>query len=310
MAGRVSTTGLHGVLLLDKPTGLSSNAALQRVRHRLDRPKAGHTGTLDPLATGLLPLCIGEATKFSHALLNAGKTYEASIRFGFRSSTGDAEGELERISIPDIDRERLLSAIASLTGEIDQMPPMFSALKVGGRPLYALARKGLEVERKPRRVCIARMELLEYSAETARLSITCSKGTYIRVVAEDLGARLGCGGYLLELRRTAVGPFDVMDAVPLSVLDSEPATVIAGRLLPVDALLYDLPRLELMQAASERLANGLSIDPGECEAGQEGLVRLYGPDGRFLGIGEIQATRKLVSRRLMATRAVETTITP
>lgn len=309
MGRRVGTTALHGVLLLDKPTGVSSNAALQRVRHRLGRPKAGHTGTLDPLATGLLPLCIGEATKFSHALLNAQKTYEASIRFGFRSSTGDAEGELERIATPDFDHEKLLGAIASLTGEIDQTPPMFSALKVDGRPLYALARKGLEVERQPRRVHIARMELLEFSAETARLAITCSKGTYIRVLAEDLGMRLGCGGYLLELRRTAVGPFDVTDALPLSDLDSEPAGVIAGKLLPVDTLLYDLPRLELMQAASERLANGLTVDPGECEGGVGGLVRLYDPDGTFLGIGEMQAPRKLVPRRLMATKAVETTIT-
>ncbi|MEX0958401.1 MAG: tRNA pseudouridine(55) synthase TruB [Burkholderiales bacterium] len=304
---RPRTRDLNGVLLLDKPPGLSSNAALQRVRHSLGRPKAGHTGTLDPLATGLLPVCVGEATKFSHAMLHADKAYEAIVRFGYRSTTGDAEGKLERVAEPDFDRDRLLRAMASLTGDIDQKPPMYSALKKNGQPLYDLARQGIEIEREPRKVRVSSMTLLDQSEDTVRLSITCGKGTYIRVLAEDLGARLGCGGYLLALRRTEVGAFRVRDAVPLSILERESADAIAGRLLPVDTLLSSLPSLDVEQAAAERLTHGLLVDPGETLL--EGMVRLYGPGGEFLGLGEVRAPRSLVPRRLMA-RPVEAVITP
>lgn len=306
-ARRPHARDLNGVLLLDKPPGLSSNVALQRVRHSLGRPKAGHTGTLDPLATGLLPVCVGEATKFSHAMLNADKAYEAIVRFGYRSTTGDSEGLLERVAAPDFDRDRLLRAMASLTGEIDQKPPMYSALKKNGQPLYDLARQGIEIERELRKVRISGMTLLDHSEDTVRLSITCSKGTYIRVLAEDLGARLGCGGYLIGLRRTEVGAFRVQDAVPLSIVEREPADAIAGRFLPVDTLLSSLPSLDVKQAAAARLANGLVVDSGETLL--EGMVRLYGPGGVFLGLGEVQAPRLLYPRRLMS-RPVEAAITP
>jgi tRNA pseudouridine55 synthase len=305
---RARASQFHGVLLLDKPAGCTSNAALQRVRHRLGRPKAGHTGTLDPLATGLLPVCIGEATKFSQSLLSAEKTYDAHVRFGFRSTTGDAEGELQAVEDPpQFGSEQLESAIASLTGNVEQVPPMFSAIKVGGTPLYAHARAGREVDRAARVVHISRVDVLERAPDSVRLSITCSKGTYIRTLAEDLGSLLGCGGYLLGLRRTAVGPFRISQAVALSEIEREAPDDTARKLLPVDALLWNLPKVQLDAAASSRLLDGLLVEvsPGR----GPGPVRVYGPDLRFLGLGKIAQPGILVPQRMMS-RVAEPPVNP
>lgn len=307
MGPRKAPAGVEGVLLLDKPTGITSNAALQRVRFLYGRPKAGHTGTLDPLATGLLPICLGEATKFSSALLDADKSYEATLRLGCRSSTGDAAGRIEAVAPPAFTAVKLNAALKALTGRLEQTPPMHSAVKVRGQPLYRQARRGISVERQPRWVEVRDLALVEQEAQTLKLAVTCSKGTYIRVLAEDLGAKLGCGAYLAGLRRVAIGRFRIADSVPLSTLEAmEPAERIR-LLLPVDALLYTLARLELNAEVELRIRRGMAAAVPADTA--PGAVRLYAAGGRFLGVGEIDASGKLLPKRLLAQR-LETTLTP
>jgi tRNA pseudouridine55 synthase len=298
MSLRRAAASVDGVLLLDKPAGISSNAALQRVRTLYGRPKAGHTGTLDPLATGLLPICLGEATKFAASLLNEDKSYEARLRLGYRSSTGDAEGTLVRVAAPEFGEAQLDTALKALTGRIEQTPPMFSAVKVRGQPLYRHAREGRQVERQARSVHIRSLELLEHGGDELRLAVNCSKGTYIRVLAEELGARLGCGAYLSALRRTVIGRFPVEQAVSLSELDGMSVIQRGALLLPVDALLYALPRLELSAEAGSRLQRGLPA--GGLDLFSEGPVRLYAPGGRFLGIGEADGRGGVTPKRLVA----------
>jgi tRNA pseudouridine55 synthase len=287
----------HGVILLDKPIGLSSNVALQRVRRLFGWSKAGHTGTLDPLATGLLPICLGEATKFSHALLDADKSYEATICLGFTSSTGDAEGAIEPhgdTEFADIDLPRLL---ASFVGPIEQMPPMHSALKKDGKPLYAYARAGETVVRVPRKIIIKTLQFIERKDNILKISVDCSKGTYIRVLAEDIGKVLGCGGYLLALRRTGIRDLRVEDALGLDHLSEMDDLSRIARLLPVDRLVDVLPVLNLAEEASRRVVNGLAIPTGSTTAG---LVRLYDATGAFLGVGENRADGTLVPKRLVS----------
>ena len=214
---------LDGVLLLDKPEGLSSNHALQRARRTLDARKAGHTGTLDPFATGLLICCFGRATKICGPMLNADKTYEATLRFGEETDSGDLTGEVVSTAAPGFDgvaRESLEQVLPEFTGEIEQIPPMYSALKRDGKPLYEYARQGIELERAPRKVTIYRLELLECDGMQARLLVACSKGTYIRTLAQDIGRRLGCYAHLQALRRTAVGPFNIADSTGLEALQA------------------------------------------------------------------------------------------
>ena len=287
-----------GVILLDKPTGLTSNAALQQVRRMFDRIKAGHTGTLDPLASGLLPICLGEATKFSQPLLESSKTYQASLRLGWRSSTGDAEGELCSGASPDFDDARLLSAVASLTGEIEQIPPMHSAIKVKGQALYKLARKGISVERSSRRVDILEFEATRLSGDSMEIRVRCSKGTYIRTLAEDLGDRLGCGAYLTALRRVAIGPIDIADAVSLDALERMPAAQRAMQLRPIDLLLGEMPEVRLNMADSKRLGHGMRVDGlGGALPGQ---VRVYSEAGDFLGLGDLGDDGSLKPKRLVS----------
>jgi len=306
MGPRKAPAGVDGVLLLDKPTGITSNTALQRVRPLYGRPKAGHTGTLDPLATGLLPICLGEATKFSSALLDADKSYEATLRLGYRSSTGDAEGRIEAVAPPVFTAVELDAALRALTGRLEQTPPMYSAVKIRGQPLYRQARRGISVERQPRWVEVRDLTLVEQEAQTLKLAVTCSKGTYIRVLAEDLGAKLGCGAYLAALRRVAIGRFRIADSIPLFTLEAMELAERNKLLLPVDALLYMLPRLELNAEAALRMRRGMAAD---VPAGiTPGPARLYAADGRFLGVGQIDASGKLLPRRLLAQRP-ETTLT-
>ena len=290
---------IHGVLLLDKPLGLSSNVAVQRVRRLFDRAKAGHTGTLDPLASGLLPVCLGEATKFSHTLLDADKAYEAVIRFGFVSSTGDAEGEISRLGDPVFSAEDLRRVVQAFTGPISQLPPMHSALKKDGKPLYEYARAGEEVERKARNVIIKSLEVYDINNEYASVRVVCSKGTYIRVLAQDMGKALGFGGYLAGLRRTGVGGMSVSEAISLEALEALNPEERRKRMLPLDCLLAGMPAVYLEPDVARRLCNGLEV---KADADPHiGSVRLYGTSGRFLGIGERGLEGRISPRRMLAT---------
>ena len=287
----------HGVLLLDKHAGISSNGALQKVRRLYAGAKAGHTGTLDPLASGLLPICLGEATKFSHALLDADKSYEANIGLGFISSTGDAEGTLQSFGTPDFSIRQLHTVLSAFTGPLDQLPPMHSALKKDGKPLYAYARAGEIVTRQLRKIVIKTLQLIDYDKNHIRIHVNCSKGTYIRVLAQDIGQALGCGGYLLSLRRTGIRELTVADSIGLEELGAMDEPRRLAQLLPVDRLVNTLPALQLSGEATRRIANGLGV--AHAALGM-GLVRLYDSAGTFLGVGESRTPGTLVAKRLVA----------
>lgn len=258
---RVQRRPVHGVLLLDKPLGLSSNQALQKAKWLLRAEKAGHTGTLDPLATGVLPLCFGAATKFSQLHLDADKTYETTVRLGVRTSTADAEGEVIATRPVQCSVGQVVEVLDRFMGPIDQVPPMHSALKKDGKALYEYARDGETVEREPRRVTIHAIELLDMQlqgdAPQLRLRVVCSKGTYIRTLGEDIGEALGCGGHLIALRRVATGPFDVADAITLDALDAMGESERLDALLPVDSLLTGHERVMLDAEHAGRFLSGL-----------------------------------------------------
>ncbi|HEU0283290.1 MAG TPA: tRNA pseudouridine(55) synthase TruB, partial [Gallionella sp.] len=244
---------LDGVLLFDKPLELSSNTALQKIRRLFQAEKAGHTGTLDPLATGLLPICFGEATKFSNALLDADKTYRALLRLGQTTSTGDAEGEIIAGHAVEAGQADVDAALAKFRGEIQQLPPMHSALKHQGKPLYEYIRKGETIERELRSVVIYELVLHRFSGNEMDITVRCSKGTYIRTLAEDIGAALGCGAHLIGLRRTAIAHFDLRDACTLEQLEAMNEAERDARVLSVEALMPDMPRLQLDAVQIRRL---------------------------------------------------------
>lgn len=287
---------LDGVLLLDKPPGLSSNAALQAAKRLLWARKAGHAGTLDPLATGLLPLLFGEATKLAFVLSDADKSYVAEVRLGTTTTTGDAEGDVLETRPVRVTTEAVEIALRRFRGAIDQVPPMYSALKRAGRPLYAYARAGEAVARAPRRVHVHRLELIGQSAEWLRLRVECSKGTYIRTLAEDLGAALGTGAYLGGLRRTASGPWQVEAAVTLAQLEATPEASRAGLLLPSEAALGALPRVTLETVDATRFGQGQARPVG---ARPPGLYGVFDLTRRLLGIGEVGADGQLRPKRLL-----------
>lgn len=289
---------LDGVLLLDKPSGMSSNTALQAARRLFNADKAGHTGTLDPLASGLLPVCFGEATKFSQTLLDADKRYLAELRLGVRTDTADAEGTAIARRPVAVSRQQIEPVLERFRGDIEQIPPMHSALKRDGRPLYQLARQGIEVERAARRVRIHRLELLGFAGERLELDVHCSKGTYVRTLADDIGEALGCGAHLTGLRRTAIGPFDIGDAIALERLQSLPADSIDRFLLPADALLAALPRADLDAQQAADLLQGRAVAMPGAAAGI--TWRVYGA-GRFLGIARSAGDGVLAAARLIAT---------
>jgi tRNA pseudouridine55 synthase len=291
------TRPLDGVLLLDKALGLSSNAALQQARRLYQAGSAGHTGTLDPLASGLLPICFGEATKFSFGLLDADKEYEALVRLGARTTTGDAEGEvIERHEVKTTQAE-VETVLAGFRGAISQTPPMYSALKRDGKPLYEYARAGQTVERQLRAVTITRLDLLEFAEDSFRIIVRCSKGTYIRVLAEDIGAVLGCGAHLGALRRTGVGRLTVASALDFVSLENMPPEARDQVLLPVDSLIDGLPKLMLDEPQQWRFCQGqvqAAPQPGQ------GTIRVYSDDGRFLGVAEVDSDRQLRPKRLIS----------
>lgn len=286
---------VDGVLLLDKPIGLTSNDALQKARRLFSAAKGGHTGTLDPLATGLLPLCFGEATKFSADLLDADKTYEAELRLGLTTDSGDAEGEIIATAAVDVAESDISRVLPQFTGDIEQIPPMHSALKRNGRPLYELARKGIEVEREPRAVFIHAIDLLSFAGDRLTLRVACSKGTYIRVLAADIGKALGCGAHLAGLRRTVVGDLDLARSVTLAELESLDEAGRAEHLQPVDALLHSLPVVTLEGEDAERFRHG---NPVDLAAGLAGKIRVYADD-RLIGVGEPGADGRLWPKRLV-----------
>ena len=274
---------IDGALLLDKPVGVSSNFVLQRIKKILGAKKAGHAGTLDPLASGLLIALFGEATKFAGLLLESDKEYRATLKLGETTATGDAEGEILKSSPVRVSAADVRAVLARFRGEIEQVPPMHSALKHEGMPLYKLARKGQSVERKPRRVRILDVELLDFRSPLAEIRVRCSKGTYVRTLAEDIGAALGTGAHLAALRRTASGRFRVADAVALDDLAASGDRL--ARLLPLEALLAELPRVDLDVGLAAKLRNGQAL---RLEALPEGVAAVYGPGGALLGIGRAQ----------------------
>jgi tRNA pseudouridine55 synthase len=279
---------VDGVLLLDKPLQVSSNGALQKARWLFNAAKAGHTGVLDPLATGLLPCCFGEATKFSSYLLDADKAYRATLKFGAVTTTGDAEGEVLRERPVDFTETALREAMARHTGPIRQVPPMYSALKFQGKALYEYARQGIEIERKARDVTIHGLELIEFGGDTAVIDVRCSKGTYVRTLAEDIGEALGCGAHLIGLRRTATAGFSLDRAVTLEQVDAVPYEDRLGLLLPVDVLVSHLPSFEVDETGFGRFTHGQSVQMGE-KHDIMSRFRVYRASTReFVGLGEVR----------------------
>ena len=289
-----------GVLLLDKPEGYSSTQALARCKRALSAPKAGHTGTLDPFATGLLPIAFGEATKFSRFLIDSTKSYRATLRLGVESSTGDVEGVLSSPVPVVVSTQTIEDVLVTFRGVQQQIPPMHSAVHIGGKRLYQLAREGIEVEREPRRVEILALASEQLIEDRLVISVTCSKGTYIRTLAADIGRALGCGAYLTALRRVAVGPFSLEGAVALEQLQNEGADQARARLLPVEVLVGSLPRCDVPEDSAARFRQGQAIDWTAVE-GSEWSVWEAG--GRFLGVGLAAVAGRLAPLRLMATNA-------
>lgn len=287
---------LDGVLLFDKPLELSSNTALQKVRRLYQAEKAGHTGTLDPLATGLLPICFGEATKFSNALLDADKTYTAMLRLGQTTTTADAEGEITSERPVIFSPDDLQGVLERFRGEILQLPPMHSALKHHGKPLYDYIRKGITIAREHRAVVIHELVLNSFSGNELEISVRCSKGTYVRTLAEDIGEALGCGAHLIALRRTAIAHLRLSDAKTVEQLTDMRDDARLECLLPLDSLMPDMPKLKLDVIQIKRLAQGqrLGLDTGL----PDGRIGLYGPQG-FIGVG-LQLGRRVAPERLLA----------
>ncbi|GAB4269628.1 MAG: tRNA pseudouridine(55) synthase TruB [Methylomicrobium sp.] len=300
MAKRKTGRDIHGILLLDKRLGVSSNRALQEVKHLFAANKAGHTGSLDPLASGLLPICFGEATKVSGFMLDDDKRYHVVVRLGMVTDTGDAEGQvIETRPIPTLTEENIQACLRRFTGDIDQVPPMYSALKHNGKKLYELARQGKSVERKARRITIYKINLLERDETCLTLDVWCSKGTYIRTLAEDIGEYLGCGGSVLALRRLASGRFSIEQAKTIEQLQAMTESELMACLLPVDKPLDAMPVVDL----SEEQA--LSISQGQrliVNASFQGAVRMYS-GRRFLGLGEMSLDGKLAPKKLFHTSA-------
>jgi tRNA pseudouridine55 synthase len=294
---------VDGVLLLDKPVGLSSNDALIKAKRVLNAKKAGHTGTLDPFATGLLPLCFGEATKFSQDLLEADKTYETTVHLGVSTNTGDTEGEAMSTREVNVTREQIDAVLAQFRGPILQVPPMYSALKRDGKAYYEYAREGITLEREARPVTIHQLDFVSYEAPFLKLLVTCSKGTYIRVLGEDIGDALGCGAHLNALRRTRVGALTVDGMVTLETLQANPAPL--AMLAPVDALLSSFPSVQLTDELAKRFLNGQRLALGKEDVvvpDQLGRVRVYHGEN-LLGTAILQEYAVLAPERLIAFKA-------
>ena len=298
------TQPVNGILLLDKPTGLTSNAALQRVKRLFRAKKAGHTGSLDPVATGLLPVCFGEATGFSQFLLESDKMYEVTAKLGEQTTTGDSEGEIiKRLPVGHIEQTQILNVMKHFVGEIDQVPPMFSAIKFKGRPLYELARRGIEVERHARRIKIFSIQLLALQQDQFSFQLHCSKGTYVRTLVEDIGRDLGCGAHVICLRRTRVSPYDQSGMHTLAALEESAqkhGQAPLACLLPIETSVQTLFALTLPVASAFYLRTGQCVRttlPNGTEVGMR--FKLYSEDEIFLGVGEVTTDGRIKPMRLV-----------
>ncbi|HHP0346345.1 tRNA pseudouridine(55) synthase TruB [Acinetobacter baumannii] len=293
---KISRRHISGVFLLNKPLGLSSNAALQKVRWLYRAQKAGHTGALDPLATGLLPICLGEATKFSHYLLDSTKRYQTTVRLGQTTTTGDVEGDiLQERPIPVLSKELIEQTLEKFRGDIQQVPPMYSALKKEGKPLYELARKGIEIEREARLVTIYALELIEFTENSITLDVTCSKGTYIRVLGEDIGEALGCGGHLTMLHRIQTGHFELIPSYTIEYLDSLTEEQREALLLPVYAPIDHFLKIQVPEGREKYFCNGLESN---IDHSAEAEVLVFSGE-RCLGLAEITDKKRLVPKRIL-----------
>ncbi|MCD2452177.1 tRNA pseudouridine(55) synthase TruB [Methylicorpusculum oleiharenae] len=295
MARRKSGQAVHGIILLDKRSGVSSNKALQEVKRLFDANKAGHTGSLDPLATGLLPLCFGEATKVSSFMLDDNKCYRVVIQLGVVTETGDREGAvIQTAVVPVLDDQLIRQCLLHFTGEIEQIPPMYSALKHQGKKLYELARKGVTVERKARRITLYKIDLLDKTTDTLTLDVWCSKGTYIRTLAEDIGLYLGCGGTVNELRRLEAGCFKIDDALTIEQLLDLSLDGLRLALVPMDKPLEFMDSVQVSEEQAERLKQGRAVNFDEHRTGK---VRIYNLQN-FLGLGELSLDGKLAPKKI------------
>ncbi len=295
-ASKAPRRHLSGVFLLNKPLGISSNAALQKVRWLYRAQKAGHTGALDPLASGLLPICLGEATKFSHYLLESTKRYQTTVFLGHSTTTGDVEGEvLLEQAVPELTEENIQAVLAQFTGEIQQVPPMYSALKKEGRPLYELARQGIEIERESRPISIYAIELLSFDANSITLDVTCSKGTYIRVLGEDIAKALGSYGHLSYLHRIQTGHFDLIPSYTIEYLESLDEAERDALLLPVYAPVAHFPRIQVPEGRAEYFCRGMESNIDHAAAEQ---VLVF--DGeKCLGLAQINDKKRLIPKRVL-----------
>lgn len=295
---------IDGLLLLNKDAGETSNASLQKVRRLYHAQKAGHTGSLDPLATGMLPICFGEATKFSQFLLDADKSYRVTAKLGEKTETADADGEIIETCPVNISEKQLRDAIDLFRGEIEQIPSMYSALKFQGKPLYKYAREGIEIEREPRKVNIFEMELVNFETPFFTLEVECSKGTYIRNLVEDIGEELACGAHVTALHRNWAGCFEAEEMISLANLEEiysdKGFTAIDELLMATDQLTMDYPAVELTDDMMHYILHGQALQVSDSPAA--GLVRIYGPDYFFLGIGEIDNDGKVAPKRLISTQ--------
>ena len=276
---------INGLLLIDKPLGFSSNQALSKIKWIFSAKKAGHTGTLDPLATGLLPICFGEATKFSSHLLNSEKTYEASIKLGWKSSTGDAEGKLAESKIISISLDKLSDVLSWFVGLSNQTPPMFSALKHKGQPLYKLAREGVKIERQQREIKISELKILNYENNIIKFEVSCSKGTYIRTLAEDIANKLGMDGYLIDLRRTKIGNLNVQDALSLDKIHALSIVKRNNFIRPTEVLVDEYPKITLIESEENLIKNGQPIQLTKKVNAE--IYRLFSKNNAFIGLGGI-----------------------
>ena len=299
---RARNGGPDGVLLLDKPAGLTSTRALARAKRTLGSLKGGHTGTLDPFATGLLPLVFGEATKFSRFLIDARKGYEATMRLGEETITGDTEADVTVRRPVNVDVARIDQVLASFVGHQDQVPPMHSAVRVDGRRLYDLAREGREVERAARRIEIGALERMTFDGRDLAVRVECSKGTYVRTLAQDVGTALGCGAHLVGLRRTSVGAFHLADAVTFEALEGGGVEAARDRLLATETLVAGLPRLDANADESKRFMHGRVVAHEALARGAD--IAVFSPEGRFLGVGRGEAGG-IAPMRLMATGSAQ-----
>ncbi|MDP2230548.1 tRNA pseudouridine(55) synthase TruB [Methylotenera sp.] len=288
---------INGVLLLDKPLGFSSNQALQKVKWLYQAAKAGHTGTLDPLATGLLPLCFGEATKFAHYLTDADKTYFATLKLGVTTNTGDAEGEVLSTQPVNVSQALFAEVCRQFVGKISQIPPMYSALKHEGKALYEYARAGVEIERKERFITIHSITQNSFEQDVASITVTCTKGTYIRTLAEDIGQKLGCGAHLIGLRRTATANYQIAQSITLEQFEAMSEAQRIAALLPPDSAVLALPAMTLDEDSTFYLQRGQAV--WQSGAIPKGLIRLYSENQVFLGLGEQQSDGKIAPKRLI-----------